>query len=142
MVKVCSFWVSQSTGSLARISPSPVALSRITASKGTPDPWSRKPQISPDPGGEGGMRLLLLHHFQHLLPSLPASVPLRLSSQTPVPSLVRATVLIIRHIAPTPASPSCSLSELLGLRSDQIVMRLTSACPRPSLWLPVLSHHP
>lgn len=47
MVKVCSLWASQSTGSFARINPSPVALSRITASKGTPAPWIRNPQISP-----------------------------------------------------------------------------------------------
>lgn len=48
MVKVCSFCSSQSSLSFARMTPSPVDLSRTTASKGTFCPWILKPQISPE----------------------------------------------------------------------------------------------
>lgn len=50
MVKVCSFCSSQSSLSLARITPSPVDLSSTTASNGTFCPWILKPQISPESG--------------------------------------------------------------------------------------------
>lgn len=71
MVNVCSLCASQSTGSLARISPSPVALSRITASKGTPAPWILKPQISPGTQvkGRGERKGLRKAHYAPLLPS-------------------------------------------------------------------------
>lgn len=48
MVNVCSFCSSQSSLSLALMTPSPVDLSRTTASKGTFCPWILKPQISPE----------------------------------------------------------------------------------------------
>ncbi len=53
MVKLCSFWLSQSRGSLDRTRPSPVERSNTTASNwAEPEPpgplWTLNPQISPE----------------------------------------------------------------------------------------------
>lgn len=48
MMKVYSFWVSQSTGPLALRTPSPDVLFRTTASNGASCPWILNAQISPE----------------------------------------------------------------------------------------------